>query len=932
MRLLQFISLACALHLTFSAFSQKKAIDATVYNDWKKIGDVQLSPDGTYSVYTIKPHRGDGFLYIINNQNGKKDSIARGTEPVFSGTSNFLAFKITPGFDTLRSCELKKINKEKWPKDSLGIWLLSSDSLVKIAKVKEFKVSAESDWLAYLGTENEWPKGYLSKKEQKKEAKLEKKNGKLKSDGKLLTIWNAQTKPVHYRHVSQFDISRNGQYVSFTEQQKDKTDSVRLAVHFTGDRSNWKTPNRFTSLEQVNFGTSTRYLTGLYSSDTTEEKRWNGFLFDCTSREWTVFADTTQRFEGTRMVSNHAKPQVTRDEKHILFGVWDAPEKPFKDTLTESEKVKLDIWHWQDERIQPQQLSELKRDQNQSNTYSYSIADKNTVQIGRDSLDLRYPSKGVNRYVLASNDHPYAAENWQDPRAANYYRIDMANGSVMPLRMQTYFETTLSPSGNYFVYYNERTKNWYSMSLTDETEQCLSCQVKTNWWEDMNGLPTIPSPIGIVGWTPQEKGVLLQADRDIWYYDYASNELTSVTLNLKASDTIYRYSLINLESDSSLYYPENLYLRRFDTKTKDMAIYRVGGQFPSLTFDLIATSGHNYVGVKRSKKGGVMLYQKQSNADYPDAYLSLTTGAKEKRISHTNLQQSEYNWSTVELINWTSYDGIPLQGLVYKPEDYDPNKEYPLLVYFYELYSDDIHNHYAPKPTASVIYPTEYASAGYMVFIPDIRYKSGHPGNSAYDCIMSGTDAVLKKYSNIDPKRLGLQGQSWGGYQTAQLITMTDRYAAAMAGAAVSNMFSAYGGIRWGSGLSRQFQYEHAQSRIGKTIWEAPELYIENSPLFHLPKVKTPLLIMHNDQDGAVPWYQGIELYMGLRRLQKPVWMLNYNGEDHNLMKNANRMDLSVRMRQFFDYYLLEAPMPVWLKEGIPAVEKGKAFGFELEE
>jgi dipeptidyl aminopeptidase/acylaminoacyl peptidase len=193
---------------------------------------------------------------------------------------------------------------------------------------------------------------------------------------------------------------------------------------------------------------------------------------------------------------------------------------------------------------------------------------------------------------------------------------------------------------------------------------------------------------------------------------------------------------------------------------------------------------------------------------------------------------------------------------------------------------------------------------------------------------MSGTDHVLKTYSNIDSKRMGLQGQSWGGYQTAQLITMTDRYAAAMAGAPVSNMFSAYGGIRWGSGMNRQFQYEKTQSRIGKTIWEAPELYIENSPLFHLPKVKTPLMIMANDKDGAVPWYQGIELFTGMKRLGKPCWMLNYNGDDHNLMENANRMDLSIRMRQFFDHYLLGTTAPLWMTEGIPAIDKGKVTGY----
>ena len=257
-----------------------------------------------------------------------------------------------------------------------------------------------------------------------------------------------------------------------------------------------------------------------------------------------------------------------------------------------------------------------------------------------------------------------------------------------------------------------------------------------------------------------------------------------------------------------------------------------------------------------------------------------------KQISNANPQQKDVLWPSVELVNWLSYDSIPLEGLVYIPENYDTTKRYPLMVYYYELNSDNLHNYRSPKPSASIINPIEYASNDYLVFVPDIRYVPGYPARSAYNSIMSGTDHLIKNYA-VDSLKMGLQGQSWGGYQTAQLITMTTRYAAAMAGAPVSNMFSAYGGIRWGSGLNRQFQYEATQSRIGKTIWEAPELYYENSPIFHLPKVSTPLLIMHNDKDGAVPWYQGIELYNGMRRLQKPCWMLVYNNDDHNLRKAA---------------------------------------------
>lgn len=91
------------------------------------------------------------------------------------------------------------------------------------------------------------------------------------------------------------------------------------------------------------------------------------------------------------------------------------------------------------------------------------------------------------------------------------------------------------------------------------------------------------------------------------------------------------------------------------------------------------------------------------------------------------------------------------------------------------------------------------------------------------------------------------------------------------------------------------------------------------------------MVIMANDADGAVPWYQGIELFTGLRRLGKPSWMLNYNGEAHNLVERRNRKDIQIREQQFFDHYLKGAPMPKWMKEGVPATEKGIEWGLEVE-
>jgi dipeptidyl aminopeptidase/acylaminoacyl peptidase len=302
---------------------------------------------------------------------------------------------------------------------------------------------------------------------------------------------------------------------------------------------------------------------------------------------------------------------------------------------------------------------------------------------------------------------------------------------------------------------------------------------------------------------------------------------------------------------------------------------------------------------------------------------------KEIKLSAINPQQAEYNWGTAELVQWTTPKGYHSKGILYKPENFDPTKKYPLIAYFYEKLSEGLYSYLPPSPTPSRLPISWFVSNGYLVFAPDISYEAGHPGASAVEFVNSGVEA-LKKNVWVDAAHIGIQGQSWGGYQVAYLITQTNMYAAAWAGAPVANMTSAYGGIRWESGVNRQFQYEKTQSRIGATLWDKPQLYIDNSPLFMLPKVKTPVVIMSNDADGAVPWYQGIEMFTALRRLNKPVWLLQYNDEAHNLVKRQNRKDISIREAQFFDHFLKGAPMPVWLAKGVPAVDKGKDWGFDL--
>jgi dipeptidyl aminopeptidase/acylaminoacyl peptidase len=921
--------------LTNLVFSQKKIIDHTVYNSWKTKSDVNISNNGKFTSYVIKPHKGDGFLYLVNNETGKKDSIFRANMPRFTADSKVLLFKITPGFDTLRNCELNKVKKDKWPKDSLGVWFLANDSLVKFPKMKEFVVSEEGSTFAFLSHENKSPLDVIKGKKKKKWFKKAKVVEEIKSDGNLLSVFNTDGNSKSYlKNVTDYVLSENGEKLAFITHQKIKADSSRIWLLDLTLKKDYDLSEKFISIQHAQFDKTGNKLIYLASQDTAKDtKVYQLHHFDLNSNKKSLLVGTLNGdYALTKSVSHHLAPYFSLDGTKVFFGIADIPKVAPKDSLLESEKAKLDLWHWKDDRLQPQQLLELSRDEKDTWLSVFDLNTSSLTIIENDSIELRHSAKNPSAFVLSYNEKPYNSRyNWEYPNKRDVYLTNVFSGEHKLIFKADAYGIQLSPSGKYAVYFNEKDQQQYVKNLESDVSTCISCNEKAEWLDDVNGMPIQATPFRGIEWMPNEESFLIKSKYDIYKFDIASKKLSSF-INKDAEKEKIQYSILSWDYDSLYFSSENNFVKAFYENDKSEAFFKINSIDNQVNLVEIHRSNHALKGFLKAKNADLIHFQKHSLKDYAESYITTFSKPSEiKCISNTNPQQVEYNWATVDLVSWKSYDGIALKGLLYKPEDFDSTKKYPLLVYFYEMYSDELHNHYMPKPTASIIHPTEYASAGYIVLIPDIRYKAGYPARGAYDCIMSGTDYVVRNFSYVDSTRMGLQGQSWGGYQTAQLITMTKRYKAAMAGAPVGNMFSAYGGIRWGSGLNRQFQYEKTQSRIGKTIWEAPELYVENSPLFHLPKVEIPLLIMHNDADGAVPWYQGIELFTALKRLDKPVWMLNYNGDDHNLMKNANRFDLSIRMRQFFDHYLLNKPAPVWLTDGLPAIKKGKEYGLDYK-
>lgn len=925
--------LTLVLFVVSYSWGQKKALDHTAYKEWKRVEKQQFSTNGAWITFEINPLVGDGCIHWYEPTTGKHDSLLRGKDAKLDPNGQFIAWKLTPGFDTLRTCELNKIDRKKWPKDSLCIYVTSKDSLIKIPKLKSYLVSEEASVLAYLTEASTKPTPEIKKNFFQKHWPFKKEDKaveKPKSDGHQLHLWTTSD-AWSLENVTKYSLPKNGKYVAVVTHQKIKSDSSQVKVYDIVTKKLVKEFDKTIACELPVWNEDGTRLAFFSSDDTSKIKQYDLCVFDFTSNKTWILGDTlTKDFNVLKGISENRTPIFTQDNRYLFFGVSDRVKPEIKDTLLESEKVHVDIWHYQDQEIQAQQLVELAQEKKRSDLHAFRFSDGKIIPLSNDTLSVRVSEKLIGDYVLGTSNESYAIQQqWKSPGLEDVYRISLIDGSIQLLAKALSYPGILSPKGRYFTYFVPGQNQYILMDIDAKKNVVMNSSRKNIVWnEDVNGQPMEAGPQGWIGFDRTENHVYFKSRLDLWDYQISNQSLTSLSKDWATKNNV-RLDLVQWDTDSIYIDLSDSYVTGIDLSTKNEAVYQVDQEKYNGLRAMIELPARISL-IERAPNKQWYFVRWMTVSHYPELELWNDRIQPQTVLTQTNPQQSSYNWATSEVVKWKTYDGQTLEGILYKPSDYDATKKYPLLLYYYELNSDNLNNYQSPRPSASTINPTEYASAGYLVFIPDIRYEIGHPAKSAYNCIMSATDFLLKNYP-IDSLRMGLQGQSWGGYQTAQLITMTKRYAAAMAGAPVSNMISAYGGIRWGSGLNRQFQYESTQSRIGKTIWEAPELYIENSPLFHLPNVQTPLLIMSNDHDGAVPWYQGIELYNGMRRLGKPCWMLNYNDDDHNLTKLPYKMDLSIRMRQFFDHYLLLKPAPTWMTEGIPAINKGEKLGYETE-
>ncbi len=601
-----------------------------------------------------------------------------------------------------------------------------------------------------------------------------------------------------------------------------------------------------------------------------------------------------------------------------------APPRPPAATTPVVDDIQLDIWHWKDAQTQPMQ--KLPQALNSARNPSYGavllLDTKQFRQLSDDTISVGQP--GTGDWAVASDDRKYKhMTGYASPVPRDYSLVNIRTGETKSLLTASGYGLALSPNGKYLFGFDN--KDWFTISVPGGQRVNLTAKLKEKFFDEEHDTPDEPRSYGGGQWTPDGKFVLVSDRFDIWKLAADGSSAENLTKIGRAGNI--RFSILrprnpeDVTPDRTIDLTKPLLLGAVNLVTRDTGFYRLE---PGSAPKMLLMGARNYGSPVKAKDADVYLMTVQTFSQYPDYYVTTPDFHELKRVTDINPHTKNYNWGRAELIHYTSTDGDKLSGILIKPENFDPSKKYPMVVYIYERLSQNLHQFRVPTVNAGqVINPTFYASNGYLVLMPDIAYKVGTPGQSAMRCILPAIQAVADK-GFVDEKAIGINGQSWGGYQIAYMVTQTNRFKAAVAGAPVSNMTSAYSGIRWGSGLPRQFQYEKTQSRIGATLWEAPMKYLENSPVFMADRVQTPLLMIHNDQDGAVPWYQGIEYFLALRRLGKEAYLLNYNGEDHNLTRRATARDFSVRMFQFFEHHLRGKPAPEWMDKGVPFIDREK--------
>ncbi len=895
------VVLAAALALPVSAQSGRTVTWADA-GKWESLGfAAPLSVDGKWIAYTVTRTGGDNELRFRGVAADDSTRVAKNADqPSFSRDNRWLAYRIT-----VTESERNRLQKATQPiRDQLGLVELSNTTQrIAIAEVQAFAFNYAGTHLAY--------RRYAASGRKSRGADLVVRD--LRS-GLETTLGN----------VAEFAWQDRGVLLGLViDAESPEGNGLQVYDATTGtlrvlDSKTARYSNLVWRKKSDDLVVLRTRVDSAFTDTANVVLAWKGL---------TTVKPQSSAYEGDNgaelRVVTFRQPRWSDDGTLLFVGVRARERKLLAKAATDSVKKNADdeppeveVWHARDIRPQLVQKLRIAQDRQANDLAVWHLAENRLVRLssGKPETLALYETQ---KLALELDDKPYeidglSGRNWRDLQA-----VDLTNGQRTRLADKVPFGAQPSATGRYVVYLKD--EHWWTRDRETGVTADLTAKLTTSVVDTDDDHPQHhKSPYGIAGWTPNDRSVIVYDRYDLWEIKPDGADPRRLTAGLEEK-VVHRLLRVDPEQ-TTIDLTKPVYLSLFGEWTKQSGIARLTPKGS----ERLVWEDQSLGRLSKAEQADVYAYVKQSYADSPDLFVGGPQLRAAQQISQTNAFQKDFAWGKGELIEFSNGRGERRQAILNYPANYQPGRQYPMVVYIYERLTNGLHSYVVPSER-SQYNVTNFTQRGYFVLRPDITYVPREPGAGTIGGVVPAVKKVVEM-GLVDEKRVGVMGHSWGGYGTAYLATHTQGvFAAASAGAALTNLVSFYGYSSENSGFPEHGHFEVGQERMQVSLWEDPAAYIRNSPIFTVNEMTTPLLIEHGDKDGNVDFGQGVELYNAARRMGKNVVMIVYNGENHGLAKKHNQIDYVKKQLEWFDHYLKGEPAPKWITEGMPYMERERS-------
>lgn len=869
-----------------SSAGDPRPLEIADYALWRSISGRAISPDGEWVAWSYGRIRGDDTLHIRTVDGTTDHEVAFATAPLFSDDGRWVAYEIGLSFAESQEDEDGRVQA----------------GLLSLETGDRFTWDNADDFGFAPGSSHFWVKKVATDEEAE-------------HDGTDVLVRDLRTGSTELLgSVDELDFDAEGDWLAYTVDAADQAGNG-LYLMATADgrrRALDQASARYEGLTWADEQAAVAVLRGTTPDDFEERENTLVVATDLTAPAPAVrTVDAEDGLDEGWVLSEKGALSFNEDADMVFVGV-----RPQSATLEEWPDSALpladvNVWHWADERIQSQQQRAASRDRNRTWRAAVHLAEPEIVQLGRG----RTTTAGVTpdgRWAITRDDSDYVSD-WM-PSYADWSRVDTRTGERVPVAEGLEQAFGISPRGDHWLYWREG--QFHAYDIAGDRHVALTASSPVSFVNAEYNYPGEHPPYGLGGFTADGDAVLVYDKHDVWRQPFDGSPAENLTGGWGAENDV-RLRLEVLDPDAEeIDLDEPVMLRGFGLRTKQDGFFRLDGD----ALDPLVFDDARFGRPLKAADADRILTTREDWRTFPDLWVADGGFEGWTRITEANPQQGEFLWGDRILFDYETTDGIPLQGTLAIPDTWEPGQRLPMIVRFYEQYSQDLHAYPTPAYRHQPNF-AGYVSRGYLLMQPDIHFRTRTTHSDMLEAVEAATQAVID-LGYADPEAIGLSGHSFSGGGGAYIATRSNMFAAVAHGAAPINLVSEFNQLFVGSGQNNHSYDIYGQGRYGTNPYDDFDLYWDQSPISGVEQMDTPVLYLHGEADPTVNWEQGLEWYNALRFNDKPVIWLSYPDEGHGLSKLENRIDFQMRLQQFFGHHLRGEPAPGWMTEGVPFLEK----------